>query len=127
MKKKIQDRIRSFKFAFAGIFQLFQNEPNAKVHLLMAILVIFGGFILQISLIEWTILILCIVLVFAAEAFNTAIEKLTDRVSTDIHPLSAQVKDLAAAGVLLTAIGAAICGFLIFLPKIWLLLMEHWQ
>ena len=53
-----------------------------------------------------------------AEAFNTALEFLTDLVSPDYHELAGKTKDVAAGAVLFMAIGAAIVGFLIFFPKI---------
>jgi len=65
---------------------------------------------------ERVILFACITLVLAAEAFNTAIEFLTDLVSPDFHPLAKKTKDTAAAAVLICAIGAAIIGLIVFLP-----------
>ena len=111
-------RINSFKFAFQGVFELFRSQPNARIHLFAAVLVILAGFYFQINSTEWCLIVLAIFLVLAAEAFNTALEYLTDLVSPDYHPLAGKTKDVAAAGVLLTAIGAAIIGLLIFLPKI---------
>ena len=58
-------------------------------------------------------------LVLAAEAINTAIEFIVDLVSPDYHPLAGQAKDVAAAAVLFTALGAAIVGMIIFVPKLW--------
>ncbi len=97
---------------------MFRAEPNAKIHLLAAILVIAAGFWLGLEKVEWCLVVMAIFGVFAAEAINTAIEELTNLVSPEPHPLAGKVKDLAAAGVLFTAIGAAITGFIVFLPKI---------
>lgn len=66
--------------------------------------------------------VLCIALVISLEALNTAIEHLTDLVSPDYHPLAGKAKDVAAAAVLIAAMGAAVAGGLIFLPKITVLL-----
>ena len=114
----LKHRFNSFKFAIAGLFQLFRSEANAKIHLSLAILAILAGLYFSISPIEWCIVVLCIVLVISAEAFNTAIEALTDLVSPDYHDLAKTTKDVAAAAVLLIAIGAAIAGGIIFIPKI---------
>ncbi|MBE0651218.1 MAG: diacylglycerol kinase, partial [Bacteroidales bacterium] len=46
----------------------------------------------------------------------------TDIVHPDHDPRAGLVKDLAAGAVLITAIAAAIVGFLIFIPKIIILL-----
>ena len=61
---------------------------------------------------------LAIFLVLAMEVVNTAIEKLVDFVSPAYHEMAGMVKDLSAAAVLLTAVGAVIAGTIIFLPKI---------
>lgn len=120
MQKKFSfsSRLKSFSFAFAGIKDFWLSEPNAKLHLLAAIVAITAGFTLHISLTEWLFIALAITLVFASEMFNTALEKLCDKVSPDMHPLIKTVKDLAAGGVLVTALFAALTGMIIFLPKI---------
>ena len=115
----LKKRLESFKYAFKGIATLFKSEVNARIHLFFTCLVIPMGFYFQVALWEWCLLILCIALVLSAEAVNTAIEKLTDLISPDYHPLAGQAKDVAAAAVLLLAIGAAIIGLLIFVPKIY--------
>lgn len=114
----LKKRLESFKYAFKGIALLFQNEPNARIHLIASILVIIAGFYFHVSTTEWCLLILCIGLVLSAEAVNTAIENLTDLVSPDFHPLAGKAKDVAAAAVLLIAMSTVVVGVLIFLPKI---------
>ncbi|MEO1260912.1 MAG: diacylglycerol kinase family protein [Bacteroidota bacterium] len=114
----LKDRVNSFKYAFAGIGRLFNTQPNARVHVLAVGIVVTAGFYFEISSTEWCCCILAMATVLAAEAFNTALEDLTDLVSPDHHPLAGHTKDLAAAGVLLTAIGAALVGGVIFGPKI---------
>lgn len=105
---------RSFRFAGQGIIDLFRFENNAKVHLLIAVLVTLAGFYLQISRVEWAIILMQVGLVWAAEAFNTAIEKLCDFVSPGIHPQIKAVKDMASGAVLIMAIIAVIIGLVIF-------------
>ncbi len=115
----IKDRLNSFKYAFKGIADLFINTPNARIHLAFAIAVVICGFVFDISVMEWCICILSIGVVLAAEAFNSSIEYLTDLVSPDYHELAGKTKDVAAGGVLLTALSAAIVGTIVFLPKGW--------
>ncbi len=112
-----KERYNSFKFAFAGLKELFATQPNAKFHVLAGICVCVGGWYFGLSSTEWAVVSITIACVIAAEAFNTAFEYLTDLVSPDHHPLAGKVKDLAAGGVLVTAIGAAVVGLVIFLPK----------
>ena len=86
------------------------------------LVVVVAGVFFDISTTEWCLVTLSIAMVIGAEAFNTAVEKLTDLASPDYHPLAGQAKDLAAGAVLICALGTLIIGFIIFLPKvlIWL-------
>lgn len=114
----LQKRIHSFQYAINGIRDLFVSQPNAKIHLLVAILTLGAGYYFKVSRMEWLALCICIVLVISLEAVNTALEYLTDLVSPDFHPLAGKVKDVAAAAVLIAAIGAVAVGLIIFLPKV---------
>ena len=119
MKKfSLIDRLRSFNFAIKGIFLLFKNEHNAWIHLFLMILAIALGFYFGISNFEWIAVILCIGIVLSAEAFNTAIEQIANFIQPDQDKNIEHIKDLAAGGVLFTAISALIVGLIIFLPKI---------
>ena len=111
-------RGRSFVYAWQGIVSLFGNEPNARIHLCVALLVVAAGFFFNISASEWCLVTLCIGGVFMAEAFNTAIEKLCDKVSPQTDSLIKIAKDVAAGAVLLFVFAAVTVGLIVFLPKI---------
>lgn len=115
----IKARIHSFKWAFWGVQDLFRNHPNAQVHALITTLVVPLGFYLQLLPTEWALIILCIVLVLAMEALNSAIEYLADKISPEQDPLIGKAKDIAAAAVLLASTGAALVGFIILSPKLY--------
>lgn len=106
--------LRSFRFAGQGILDLFRFENNAKVHLLVAGVVVIVGFVLSLSRLEWAIIVTQIGLVWAAEAFNTAIEKLCDFVSPGLHPQIKAIKDLSSGAVLILTITAVLAGLIIF-------------
>ncbi|MEY3052096.1 MAG: hypothetical protein RLY31_1881 [Bacteroidota bacterium] len=112
------NRLNSFRFAFHGIAELFRTQANARIHLGITVATVAAGLFLKLDSTEWCMVILAISSVMAAEAYNTALEKLTDLISPHIHPLAGSAKDLAAGAVLITAFGAAIVGLVIFLPKI---------
>ncbi len=114
----LKKRLRSFKFAFQGVRTLMSTQPNAWIHFLAMCVVLFMGWYFELSKVEWCLVIFAICSVFAAEGFNTALEFLTDLVSPDYHELAGKTKDVAAGAVLITAIGAAVVGLIIFLPKI---------
>ena len=120
-------RANSFRYAFQGLADLLRNQPNARIHLAVAVAVIVAGFFFRISRSEWLAVVFCIVLVFAFEAMNTALEYLTDLVSPEFHPLAGKAKDAAAAAVLISAAGAVAVGLIIFLPKILILFANLFQ
>ena len=117
-KFSFKKRIKSFGYAFNGLWLLIRDEHNARIHLFFAILVVAAGFFFEITSTEWLILILTISLVFIAEFFNSAIEALADKVSEEKHPLIKKAKDVAAGGVLSAAIASVVVGVIIFGPKI---------
>jgi diacylglycerol kinase len=57
--------------------------------------------------------------VWMAEFMNTALEAVVDMVMPDLHPLAKVAKDIAAAAVLVGAIGAVLIGLLILGPPLW--------
>lgn len=114
----IKERLKSFKYAGKGIYKLISGEHNAWIHCAAIVVVTIAGFYFNITRGEWIAVIVCFGLVLSAEGFNTAIEKLTDLVSPERHPIAGDVKDIAAGAVLICAIAAAIVGFIIFLPYI---------
>lgn len=121
----IKKRIHSFGFALKGIATLFKTQPNARIHLIAILAVTVAGYLLKVSTSEWCFIVMCFAMVLAAEAFNTAVEFVVDLTSPDYHPLAGKAKDVAAAAVLITAIGAATIGIIILLPKLLFLLFEH--
>jgi diacylglycerol kinase (ATP) len=113
-----RDRLFSFKNAFYGIFNFFQTEHNAVIHLIVAVIAIGFGFWLSISLIEWIVVIFLIGAVFMAELFNTAIEQLGDSITKDYCESVKKAKNLSAAAVLIIALTALLIGLIIFVPRL---------
>ena len=113
---ELQKRIKSFAYAFQGIASFLKKEHNAWIHCTAIVVVTGAGFHFDITSTEWCVVLLCFGMVLAAEAFNTAIERLVNLVSPDYHPIAGDVKDVAAGAVLICAIVAAIIGMIVFLP-----------
>ena len=106
--------LKSFKYAFRGIWLFFKNENNARIHLLASVVVIAAGCYFRLKQNEWLWISLAIGLVWSSEAFNTAIEKLVDLVSPEYNSKAGEVKDLAAGAVVMAAGVALVIGILIF-------------
>jgi diacylglycerol kinase (ATP) len=115
-------RLRSVRCALRGVRIMFQSQHNAWIHALATCLVCVAGFTLQISADEWCWLVLAMMSVWTAEAFNTALEFLTDVASPTFHPLAGQAKDVAAGAVLISAGGAVVIGALVLAPPLWALI-----
>lgn len=107
--------IRSFGYAFNGL-KYAMSERNFKLHLMSTVLTIGFGFALQISAIEWCIILICVAGVIALELINTALEYLVNLVSPDYNALAGKVKDISAAAVLCFSIGSFIIALIIFVP-----------
>ena len=110
--------MRSFYYAFRGLFLLFRSQRNARIHLFFFLLAMLCGFLFGITILEWCLILLCSGLVMTAEAVNTALERLADSVHPGHHIGIGESKDIAAAAVLITAIAALSVGLIIFVPKL---------
>ena len=111
-------RIRSFKFAFAGIWTMLKSQHNAWVHACATLGVVAAGLVFGVSAAEWCWLVLALMAVWTAEALNTAFEFLADVASPEFHPLVKHSKDVAAGAVLISAIGAVVIGVLVLGPHV---------
>ena len=118
MRKVFIRRLNSFAHALRGMGLLVRTQANARVHLLAAGLVCIAGIYCGLSRTEWLWIVAAIVLVWGAEAFNTALEQLADAVHPEQHPGIGRAKDVAAAAVLIAALGAAVIGALVFAPHL---------
>ena len=116
--EKSKKLINSYKYAIQGILSSFKTERNMKIHIFVMILVIIAGVILKINKYEWIACILCFAIVISGELFNTAIETVVDMVMPYKNDKAKIAKDIAAGAVLTLAIGAAVIGVIIFVPKI---------
>jgi diacylglycerol kinase len=112
----IKKHLQSYRYALRGIWMGFRYEPNMLFHLAAAIAVLIVNVVLNISRIDWLITLMLIGVVWTAEIFNTAIEKLADRVTREQDALIGQAKDLAAGAVLVLSAIAVICAVIIYYP-----------
>lgn len=115
-------RARSFRCAIKGIWVMIQSQQNAWIHAIATIGVAAAGIYFRITPAEWSWVVLAIMSVWTAEALNTAVEFLADATKPEFHPLVGDAKDVAAGAVLISAIGAAVIGVLVFGPHIWALI-----
>lgn len=111
-------RLRSLVYAGRGLRTLLASQHNAWIHAGATCLVVGAGLLLRLGRFEWLALVVAIVSVWVAECLNTAFEFLCDVAAPDFHPLVARAKDVAAAAVLLCALGALVTAGLVFVPHV---------
>ena len=110
----ISKRRYSFGYAFQGIRTLILTQPHAQLHLLATIIVVTAGILVGLRRWEWVAIMLCIGMVWMAEALNTALEFLADEVSLEQRERIGKAKDVAAGGVLIVAMISVVIAALVF-------------
>ncbi len=121
----------NFKKFFLGFYHAYEGlmqglkDRNMKLHIIMAIFLIPSSFYLKLSLFEWIVVLILIGLVWMAELFNSAIERLSDTVRDEMnlnYQATKHPRDIAAGAVLITALISACIGLIIYVPKIYYLI-----
>ena len=108
----------SFKNAISGVIWAFSTQPNFRIHFILSGLALILGFLLKVTFVEMTIIVLTICFGLGVEMTNTAIESMTDLITTEYRQNAKIAKDVAAGMMLVVAVGAVLVASLIFLPKI---------
>lgn len=110
--------LKSFQYAFAGVYFTIVHNQNMRVHITAALVAILLSIFFKITPFEMGILGVMIVLVISAEMINTAVEQMVDLITKEHRQEAKIAKDVAAGMVLVTAVGSIIVGILIFVPHI---------
>ncbi|MCA2979642.1 MAG: diacylglycerol kinase family protein [Myxococcaceae bacterium] len=100
--------VRSLGFAWAGLIHTVVHQRNMRLHIIAALLVGLVGSAIELGLAEKAILIFCVVLIFFAEMLNSALEQLVDLAIQEFDEKARLTKDIAAAGVLVLALGSMV-------------------
>lgn len=108
--------LRSLLTAYQGVLYVLREERNARLHLVIAVLVLGAGLFFGVSNTELAAIFFAIIMVFTAEIVNTSLEKVLDLIDPAHNEQVKIIKDMAAGAVLVTALGAAAIGIAIFLP-----------
>lgn len=104
----------SFHFAFSGIMYATRTQPNMRVHLVIAAMVLIATMLLRLDRLYVIAVIVSIVIVLTLELLNTAIEAVVDLLTVAHHPLAKTAKDAAAGAVFIGSVGAVLIGYLVF-------------
>ena len=109
-------RAQSLSNALKGLLLFVKTTPNVWIQGGICIGAFLAGGYFSITQIEWMFIILASGLVFASEAFNTAIEIDIDLTSPEYHPYARDTKDVAAGAVLIASLTASAIGLIVFVP-----------
>lgn len=119
IQTEVVRRIKSFQYAFQGWWYVLRTQRNAWIHALFSVITTIMGLWLHLTAVEWAILVLTYMAVWMAEFMNTALEAIVDMTMPQPHPLAKIAKDVAAAAVLIGALGAVVIGLLVLGPPLW--------
>jgi len=100
--------VASFGHALRGLVEVTSRERNMKIHVLAGTGVGLAGAELLLPLAARLALVLAVMLVVAAEMGNSALEALVDLHTREFREEARRVKDAAAGGVLVLAVGAVL-------------------
>jgi diacylglycerol kinase len=105
--------------ALEGVRDMIATEPNAWIHAIVTVAVLSVSWWLEIRETQLAVVVLAIMGVWVAEAFNTVLEIMAnltvgERYSSKVK----RAKDIAAGGVLIACFGAAVIGFIIIGPPL---------
>lgn len=109
-------RLQSLKHALNGLADMLRTEHNAWLHGGMTVLVLTLAVWLRLAPIKFALIVLAVISVWVAEAFNTVCEVLADMASPATSVAARRAKDIAAAAVLIASLGAAAVGLIVLLP-----------
>ncbi len=106
--------IYSFRHAGRGFLWALSSQANLRIHLVVVAVVLVAALFFRFTELEFVALVLCFAIVIAAELFNTALEVLIDHAWPEHDPMIGRAKDVSAAAVLLSAMGTALVGIVLF-------------
>jgi diacylglycerol kinase (ATP) len=89
-----------------------------RIHFFAGAAVLFLGVILQLTTVEFMLLLGAVTMVIVAEMFNTSLEIAVDIFTKEFHHMAKMAKDIAAGCVFVASVYAIIVGYLVFFKKL---------
>lgn len=108
--------VESANYAIEGILHAAKTERHLRYHFYAAVLILLLSLILGITRFEFIAIAIVAIIVLSVEMLNTAIEATIDIIFKEYDNRAKIIKDIAAGAVLTASIGAAVVGYIIFLP-----------
>lgn len=108
--------LQSFRDALRGVRHVFRSEQNFRIQIFSATVVMLASIYFPLHSWEIVLLVLLVVMVLTMELLNSALERLADLLKPRLHHYVGTIKDIMAAAVLITSLGALIIGVIIVWP-----------
>lgn len=109
-------RLRSVRYAWAGLKDVLRTQHNAWVHLAVTVIVLGLSVWLEIDRTGFALIVFAIALVWVSEMVNTVFEVLADSFLPNPSFHAKRVKDIAAGAVLVACLSSVIIGFFVLGP-----------
>jgi diacylglycerol kinase (ATP) len=104
----------SFNCAVEGVLYAFRTQKHIKIHYLIATGALVLSLFLKLPMLEFALFAVTVIILLFAEMFNTAVEEAVNLIEDRHHIIAKNAKDVSAGAVLISALGVAITGYLIF-------------
>lgn len=106
-----------FKYAAQGLIFGFKDY-SIKLQCFFFVVAVVFGFVFELNVYEWCILLLTCCIVVLAEFVNSVIEKIMDFIQPEYDERVKAIKDMAAGFVLFASIVALLIGMILFGGKL---------
>ena len=112
---KSQGFNNTFKNARKGFRLVLKSEMNIRIHVVIALLVLFFAYILNFSALEYCALLFAIAIVIISEMLNTAIEFTLDAMFHNRYSrMVGMAKDISAGAVMFASFISVFVGLILF-------------
>lgn len=102
-----------------GMTHGFRADSSFFVYFFAASVVVTAGFVLGITLMEWTVVLIAITLVLSFEMLNQALRAALNSVGLRFPEWAQKAQRIGTAAVFVTAAGGLLCVGLVFGRRFW--------
>lgn len=106
--------LQSLNHAIEGVIFAFKHERHIKVHYGIAAAALLLSLFLNLSMVEFALFAVSVVILLFAEMMNTAMEQAVNLMEERHHIIAKNAKDISAGAVLISSIAVGITAYMIF-------------
>lgn len=114
------------KNSWSGLYHFYKYERSAVLHLVAAVLMLLSAWLLNMTPMEWLLIILLLFTTLSVELLNTAIEAVCDLVSPEYNEYVKIAKDAGSAATGVLSLVGIVFILVIYIPKFIQLIGYMW-